>query len=108
MTIGDRTSYALRFLVVFTAILMLVLSIAEGAGARFGFSIGALVTHPAYLVPCFVLAWFAAPFISRRLPAEGNFVASERGTQTLPRWVVYAITVGALLVSGYSLFGGSL
>lgn len=47
MTIGERTSYAFRALVVLTAILMLILSIAEGVGAGFGVDIGALIRHPA-------------------------------------------------------------
>ena len=107
MSLGARTSYALRLLVVFTAAVMLALSIAEGVGVRLGFDVGTLVTHPAYLLPCFVLAWLVAPVISRRVPQTRVAHNSRIDGASVPRWAIYALAALALLISGYSLIRGA-
>lgn len=69
MSFRDRILYVLVLLAVCSAIVVLVLSIAE-ALAITSVSVDRLIKHPAYWVVAAVIGWFVAPFLSKRLPAK--------------------------------------
>ena len=70
MSFRERLWYVLVLMAVSSAIVMLVLSVAEALAMTSAHVVDRLLGHPAYWIVVFVLAWALAPILSKHLPVK--------------------------------------
>jgi len=100
MSIFERLKYAIYVLIAVTMVLFLMLSLAEGLGVIRNFDIGALMFHPLFFLPVFVIGLAVAPSLSERMPVSGDLPTEgpREGAQ-----FGYAVRMLALMFLGLVL-----
>ena len=71
----ERIAYALAFIAVVSAILILVLSLASSDAIRLipPVDVGAILSHPLYLGGSLAIAYALAPLLAKWLPRKRDW-----------------------------------